>query len=676
MPRLLFALAPALALAPVTARAADLLTVVETVVDRPTVISLGVQVRISDDDDRDATVGLRYRVAGESSWTEGLPLWRVRPELVSHIEVPQQFAGSAFELRPATTYELELHALDPDGLDETWTVMATTRAVPGDPAAPNEVAVSDADGLHAALAAAAPGDVITLAEGTYPGAYSIEASGTADAPIVIRGASTEGVVLDGMQGEGNILEVYGSHVHIERMTLQGANRAIRFQTAGAEGNVVRRAHIRDVNLGIGARQDQRDFYLCDNLLEGPLSWPQVYGDDGGQYANVDGINVQGEGHVVCHNELVGFGDAIKTEQDGARAVDIYGNLTRSAYDNAIELDGSAGNTRAFRNVMLNSWSPLSFQPIFGGPAYALRNVAVNIVDEQQKLHANSDTGETVGAIVLHNTFVSPGRALDLHTEDTARAFRLQNNLYVGPDAPEGGKSVDWTAPVDDGVVNYNGYYPDGAFDFGAAGEWPDFAAMQSGGVFESEGVLLTGATFASGLAAPADYTENIGAADIALDAASPAVDAGALLPGLGGFLGAGPDLGALELGCEAPPVGPRPEGVDESTPLPACGEEPGETTSDTGGETEGDTTGGDTTSGSDSDSGGAGPTGDLPTTGGGDGGPTSGGDATSADTGGDTGQATGGEDSAGGCACRSATPGPGPWALLLALGLGRRRRVR
>lgn len=662
----------AVALAAAPARAADLLDISETKLDRPTVISLGVQVLIAGDDDFDATIGLRYRAAGEAGWTEGAPLYRVRGDKVTFIPVPPQFAGSAFDLRPATTYELELHAQDPDGLDMTWTVMATTRPVPGDPAAPNVVAVADAAALTAALAAAQPGDVIELADGTYAGQFTIDASGTADAPIVVRGASAAGTILDGMGAQGNVIEVYASHVHIERMTIKNANRAIRFQTEGAEGNVVRRVTIEEVQLGIGSKADQLDFYICDNTLTGPLQWPHVYGDDGGMFANVDGINVQGHGHVICHNELVGWGDALKTEQDGARAIDIYGNLSRSAYDNAIELDGSGGNTRAFRNMLLNSWSPLSFQPILGGPAYALRNVSINLVDEQQKLHSNGISGETVGSIIVHNTWVSPFHAINLQTSATAHDFWLINNLYVGPAAPVDGKTISWSAPVDAAVLDYNGYYPDGEFDFDDAGTWPDFASMQAGGVFEANGVLLAADTFASGLVGPPDYKDMVADADVTLSPGTPAIDAGMLLPGLAGaIVGAGPDLGALELGCPTPIYGPRPDGVDETTPTDCGGG--GETT---GGETSGGETGGGETTGG--ETGGGGTTGEEPTTGA----PTSGGssptsgDATGAMTsGGETGAATGGGSNEGsGCGCRS-QPEAGGLLVLGLLGLRRRRRA-
>jgi len=664
------------------AQAGDTLVVQETLLDPPTLIHLGVQVKISDDDDRDAVIDLRYRELGDADWQPGLPLFRVRPEKVTNLAVPQQFAGTLFGLRADTDYEIELHAQDPDGFEDTWVVMGRTRPVPGDPQQPKMVAVADAAGLSAALAAAAPGDVISLADGTYAGLFAISASGTAADPIVIRGASMDGTVLDGGGCDGcNVLEVYGSFVHVERLTMQAASRALRFQGAGSEGNVVRRVRMRDVRLGIGAREDQRDFYLCDNVLEGRLKWPAVYSDDGGIFASEDGIVVMGDGHVVCHNRLVGFGDSIKTEQSGARSLDIYGNLSLSAYDNGIELDATAGNVRAVGNMLVNSYSPLSFQPIFGGPAYAVRNVAVNIVDEQQKLHGNGNLGETVGAVLMHNTFVSPRHAINLQAAATAHDFRLLNNLYVGPAAPENDKVVDWSVPIDDGVLDGNGYYPDGFFDFGGADKWQGFAAMQAAGKFEANGVLLTAGTFASGLQAPASYTQNLSEPEVTLAADSPAVDAGLALPGINsGFVGAGPDIGAQELGCGAPIYGVRPEGVDESDPPGGCegggetdtGAETGaETGLDTGAETVG-TDSGASTDGADTD------TGPVPTTGAS--GPSDPPCPYEDDCPGTTGAGAGtdgsgsGADEGGGCGCRGGGTS-GSWWLALALLLPGRRRA-
>src|SRR5713226_539398 len=173
MPRMRGAHLPALVLAaalalPGRARADDILHPGAVNLDRPTLVTLGVQLLISGDDDHDAQVGVHYRPLGAPDWKMAMTLFRVHPESVVGRTVPEQFAGSIFDLSPATTYDIELHATDPDGpVDTTLTATATTRSVPGDPAHPIPRSVSDAASLAAALNAAQPGDVITIADGTY-----------------------------------------------------------------------------------------------------------------------------------------------------------------------------------------------------------------------------------------------------------------------------------------------------------------------------------------------------------------------------------------------------------------------------------------------------------------------------------------------------------------------------
>lgn len=568
-------LALAALLAPARADADDVLHLGSVRVDRPTTITLGVQLLIAGDDDHDAQVTTRYRVQGSGAWRDALPLFRVHPEDAAGRSVPEQFAGSIFDLAPATTYEIELHATDADGaVDETLVVSATTRPVPApDPATPVHRPVATVAELAAALAAAQPGDVIDVADGVYEGAFVLQASGTAVNPIVLRGTSRDGTVLDGRGCSGcNVLEVYGSNVVVERLTLQHAERALRFQGVATTGNVVRRVRVRDVTRGIASRADQTDFHVCDNVLEGRLAWPRTYATDHGRHSDDDGIALSGTGHVVCHNQISGFGDAMKLVQDGARAIDFFGNDVLSAYDNGVELDGAEGNVRAFRNRFSNTYATLSFQPVHGGPAYALRNVVVNVVNEQLKLHGLGlvPPPEPNGVLALHNTFVSAGPALNLQTTATAHHFTLAANLFVG--GGDGAKTVDWSARVDDGVLDANGWFPDGEFDFDALGRWPSFAAMQAAGVIESSGVLLAAPIFASGLTPPASADAIVLFPDATLAAGGDALDRAPLLANVNdSFTLGGPDLGALERGCPAPIYGVRPPGIDERNEPTGCG---------------------------------------------------------------------------------------------------------
>jgi MYXO-CTERM domain-containing protein len=533
--------------------------------------------------------------------------------------------------------------------------------------------VTDAASLAKALDAAKPGDVITLANGTYSGTFSFGASGTAENPIVIRGQSEDGVILDGGGCMGcNVIEAYGSFVHIESLTIQNASRAIRFQTDGAEENVVRRVHIRDVILGIGSKQNQKNFYLCDNVLEGRLKWPCVYASDDpacnadannmvqhGLHANDDGIHVEGNGHVVCHNTISGFGDAMKTEQDGARGVDFYGNDVLWSYDNGLELDGSAGNTRALRNRFMNNYAPLSFQPIFGGPSYAIRNVFVNVADEQFKLHSEGNL-PTVGAVLYHNTVVRGTRALQCSTSAVPLHFVLENNLFIGPTALDPDlHAVRWDVPnVLTGTLDYNGFYPDGQYEYGydkANGgiTYPSFAELVAAGKWEKHSTLVTAGALAGNLVGPADWKALVMPATPTLAEGSGAIDKGLVLPNVNdGAAGAAPDLGAIEAGCEAPIYGVRPVGTDETNEPLGCKTGSGGT-------------------------GGAGGAGGNGAGGAGTGGGGAGGDS---GTGGNASNGSGGSSggSKGGCGCRTAPSETDTTAALLCAALAataaRRRR--
>jgi hypothetical protein len=554
------------------ARADNVLHPGTPAMDRSTVITLGVRWPLTGDDNFNAKVTVRYRT-GAGVFRDAMPLFRVHPELVTAGGAVSEFAGSIFDLAPGTAYDIELTAHDPDGGDMTTIVQGITRPVPAtDPLHPRAVAVTDATSLQAALAAAKPGDVITLAPGTYAGEFTLNASGTANDPIVIRGADRDTVILDGGNAGSNVLAVEGSYTHVERLTLQHDIRALRFHGMAATSNVVRRVHARDVVLGFGSNPNQQDFYLCDNLLEGRLHWPQVYSDDQGIHANDDGLHVEGDGHVVCHNTVTGFGDAMKVEQTLARAVDFYGNDVNGSYDNAIELDQTSGNSRCFRNRYVNTFMPISFQPIFGGPAYAIRNVVLNAVVEQDKLH-----NATVGVLILNNTFVGAAYAFQVLDGTTPRELVIENNIWMGPSPAPGGLTVNWDQPLDPPTytVDSNGWYPDGRFHFGTGvtgKNYANFAAVQAGGAYEPHGRVLGTPIFASGLTAPASYKTALTPTDATLAPRSDAIDHGMVLPNVtDGYQGAAPDLGAQETGCPVPIYGVRPEGIDESNEPIGCG---------------------------------------------------------------------------------------------------------
>ena len=477
--------------APATA-AADVGT---PALDRPTPASIGIRLPVTGDGDRDATATVRYRASDSPDWRDGPALFRVHPEHVRAGGAAEELAGSLFGLEPATAYEVELRVTEPgSGLDRTIALIASTAAVPRrNPARPRRQPVRSVRALRAALAGARPGDVIELEPGVYRGSFSLQASGTRDDPIVLRGRSRTRTVLDGRRcRDCNILETYGSHVHVEDLTIRHGFRGFKNQGEDTEGLAVRRVRILDTTLGIGVRARSFDSYLCDNVLRGRLRWPRQYAGDGGRHASDEGIVVWGAGHTVCHNDVAGYGDALNAGE-GDRADDFYGNEVRSAYDNGMEFDFAQGNVRLWENRIQNAYSPISTQPVNGGPAYIVRNVAVNMVDEPLKFHANGegrDALEPSGMLVWNNTFVSPTAALLMQTPATAHDFDVRNNLFVGPRRSRFAPfTVVWTGGIDNGTFDGNGYWPNGEFQFGDT-RADSFAELQQTGI-ERNGTLLS-----------------------------------------------------------------------------------------------------------------------------------------------------------------------------------------
>jgi hypothetical protein len=162
-----------------------------------------VTVDAADDPDEDATASVTYRVGGSGAYRQGFPLSRIENT---------RFVGSLFWLEPGTAYDVRVSFSDPDGgsLDgATVSGTASTRAEIVIPA-PNDAYYVSPTGsgtlctlatpcaLSYGLGQAQPDDEVVLRGGVYyEGDLSMPRSGTAGAPIVIRGYAGETAVLDG-----------------------------------------------------------------------------------------------------------------------------------------------------------------------------------------------------------------------------------------------------------------------------------------------------------------------------------------------------------------------------------------------------------------------------------------------------------------------------------------------
>jgi MYXO-CTERM domain-containing protein len=226
-----------------------------------------------------------------------------------------------------------------------------------------------------------------------------------------------------------------------------------------------------------------------------------------------------------------------------------------------------GNVRVIGNRITNAFMGLSSQPSLGGPAYFLRNAMYSVVFQAFKPHRGS-----VGDVWLHNTVLKPGDGMGVYAGTTWSRALFRNNLIIGG---LGGATYNGFSNGDGAVINvadadqscdfdYDGYGSQGTGQFrGRIGgdRFTSFAGLIGSG-HEAHAVQVGLDAFAATPSFPEHPFPAVAAADLRLAAGGAAIDRGLAIANVNdGFAGAGPDLGAYELGAPLPSYGPRSGGV-------------------------------------------------------------------------------------------------------------------
>ena len=345
----------------------------QVILEPPTTNALGVEWRIQGDDNRNASVALAWRKTGEAAWHEGLGLLRLQGEPVQqgasfHYVAPNMFAGSVFDLAPATSYDIRLRLADPDAPKGAApierVVTMSTRSVPipapggavyhvyprdftGPKQEPNfsslmaayNTGANGADFVNTFQPRVKPGDTILVHAGTYredrhryagpnstlfDGTFYLTADGTAEKPIVIKAAGDGEVIFDG-DGNAVLFDLTAADYHyIEGITVRNTDVAFqlgRKRILGAVGFTLKNSKIENVGRGVftdwgGAR----DFYIADNVFIGRNDPTRLMGWIGATWQKLPGfpqpllseyaVKVFGSGHVIAHNRVENFHDGI------------------------------------------------------------------------------------------------------------------------------------------------------------------------------------------------------------------------------------------------------------------------------------------------------------------------------------------------------------------------------
>jgi MYXO-CTERM domain-containing protein len=660
----------------------------------PTTQGISIEWAIVGDSNNNGVVTVRYRPAGTTNWKTGMALFRIPAGSndtgsfgSGNGQWSNKHSGSLFDLDPATSYEIELTLTDPDGGSTTQTTTVATRPIPQAAATATTKAVTPAN-FSAMLAGVAPGDILLMGAGNYP-AFTVSRSGADGKPIVLRGTSVDGVVI-----QGRVTMDDQNYVYLENVTVQGEVRM-----HGASNMVVRGCHIQSTGEGIDfeiGNAVPRNNYIVDNDVVGAAVWvDNQLSSDG--FNGGEGIQFTGSGHVVCFNHVKGFRDDISLmEYDEAYeqvSIDICNNDIEEATDDAVEADSAMGNVRVVRNRVRNCFDGMSSQPDLGGPTYYIQNTMYNVLYSPFKFHNG-----TVGDVVLHNTVVKCGDAFGCYAGATwSRAF-FRNNLFIGG---IGGGTYGGYGNGSGNVLDLADADATCSFDYDGLGSigTNTFAGKIGATRFTSLATLKANTTevhavqvdmsvFADAVPFPSNPYPPKPVVDLQLAAGGAAIDKGVVIVGLNdGFSGAAPDLGAYELGATSPVYGPRTAGTGGSGVGGASGSSGGASggvsTSSTGGAKGGNsgTSGAGGTSDASAYSGGTGGT-----SGASAGASSAGGSAGNGGPGGTSGSPVGtGSDSpdggpatgkaAGGCGCSHSGGGGGAASLaLIVLVLAVRRR--
>jgi hypothetical protein len=452
---------------------------------------------------------------------------------------------------------------------------------------------------------------------TFEGTQYLTADGTPDRPIVIKAAGDGEVVLDG-RGAHNLFDVKAAdYNYFEGLTFRNTDIAIWAGTqfiVGSKGLTVKDSRFEDVGIGVFSNwSGSSDFYIADNVFIGRNDpdhltgwngafWAQFAGIDGQQFppmnSSYTAVRLYGSGHVVAYNYIANFHDGIDIETygnpDGSHAIDgptyppreywdrrpvaidFYNNYLTNFHDNAIETDGGLHNIRVMRNVMVNSAShPFCNQPIGGGPAYWIRNIVYNAPGGSTRL-----TSGSAGVVFYNNTILtetSGGSSANVHWRNNLmlgqssapEIFSITTNTgYSSSDYngfrpnPGADSSFAWNSPEIPGGVVYDGASPMQRRSFATLQAYSAATGQDRHSVLVDYDVFVNVPRLDRNDLSTVQKVLDAYDYDFQLKAGSAAVDRGVVIPNVtDGYVGAAPDLGALEVGAPSPVYGPRTGGA-------------------------------------------------------------------------------------------------------------------
>jgi len=542
----------------------------------PTMECAGVYVK-HPKGPNDAKLKVQWREAGAETWR---PAFRLTRYDANHL------ATSIFGLKSGAKYEVKV-----EGVGEPATTGFTTRPDFSLPKPRRVVTLEAGASIQAAVGSASAGTEIRIPPGTYSGGITITKSGTADAPIVLRGMVPEGEpakktwertdlpVVDCRAGAATGIDIRGaSHVVIDGICIKDA-KDFGIRLSGAKACVIQKCQIYDTrgrwtaNLHVAGR-DSGHHLIQDNHIadmdhpdpktyigaDSGTSMPFNYKDPGSRRFTEFGYRADTPGPrtILRRNKVESFMNGVDPAFRGepgkftpahedvlakwqGHDIDIYDNTIYHCAD-GMELDGVGVNIRIFSNRFEKCNQCVTFAPVAPGPYFCVRNLMLDIRWGVLKLNTGMRAGRlNRNVYFFHNTCNAPehkraGIVL-VYGGAPSRNIVFRNNIFSS-----GGKVIDFSRRTTHKVdMDYNIWHSSLK-----TSRRPVFCGFGGGG-FDRFRQVLTQVTGHPGEPHGMEADPRLND-DSALGEGSPAVDKAVIIPGINeaGFKGNAPDIGAVE----------------------------------------------------------------------------------------------------------------------------------
>jgi hypothetical protein len=377
--------------------------------------------------------------------------------------------------------------------------------------------------------------------------------------VIIRGVEIRNAAIHGIRIRKNRHNIIVEQCHIIFWGRIGGPRTYGNMEGGSDS-------------GVWAEEGTAFLTIQRNLIEDPRGASNDW--ETGHPNGPQGITIiqSKGGNVIRFNDIVstedhGFNDAIGGSSNFSLIgnvncnSDIYGNLIRSVWDDAIESEGANMNVRIWGNYAHRFFNGIATASTSKGPLYVFRNV----LGESRTGHSNTSGGAYIKTgernefsggrrFIFHNTALQPGGVFHAFTSHVNPNCVSRNNIFDVP----GRLATDiQKEPASD----YDYDYFSGTTKGATAQEKNGirFNVTPSGtrlyiSSYNLEFYPRSTINSINWGAFPYEFGERkTNITDPVVWTKNPLIDSGALLPGFNdGFTGKGPDLGAFETGT--PPL--------------------------------------------------------------------------------------------------------------------------